>query len=111
MTERGAVWLVDFGDPIGHEPEGVRPAVVVSSTAYNRSPAGLVLAIPFTRTQRPIPLHIEVQPGTSGLATTSYATCDDLRSLSTRRLVRELGRLDVTDLVRIEQVLRRLLVL
>lgn len=111
MTDRGSVWLIDFGDPIGHEPEGVRPAVVVSSTAYNQGPAGLVLAVPFTRTQRPIPLHIEVEPGTSGLTATSYATCDDLRSLSTRRLVRPLGRLDVADLFRIEEVLRRLLVL
>lgn len=111
MTERGAVWLIDFGDPVGHEPEGLRPAVVVSSTPYNQGPAGLVLAIPFTRTRRPIPLHIEVEPGTSGLTVTSYATCDDLRSLSTRRLVRQLGRLDVTDLFRVEEVLRRLLVL
>lgn len=109
--ERGAVWLVDFGEPIGHEPEGRRPAVLVSSTAYNTGPAGLVVAVPFTRTRRGIPLHVEVEPGVSGLSATSYATCDDIRSLSTRRLVRRLGDVDVTAMLAIEQVLRRLLVL
>jgi PemK-like, MazF-like toxin of type II toxin-antitoxin system len=28
---RGEVWLVDFGDPIGREQSGRRPAVVVSA--------------------------------------------------------------------------------
>ncbi|WP_462186821.1 type II toxin-antitoxin system PemK/MazF family toxin [Frankia sp. CcWB2] len=34
---RGEVWLVDFGEPIGHEQGLCRPAVVVSADRLNRS--------------------------------------------------------------------------
>ena len=88
---RGEVWLVDFGEPVGREQAGRRPAVVVSADQLNDSPAGVVIVVPCTTTRRRLPSHVELEPGDSGLDVVSYAKCEDVKSVSDRRLVRRLG--------------------
>ncbi|MEX1279626.1 MAG: type II toxin-antitoxin system PemK/MazF family toxin [Acidimicrobiia bacterium] len=90
-AKRGEVWLVDFGEPIGREQAGTRPAVIVSTDALNDGPAGVVLAIPITSVRRGLPSHIEIEPGESGLDHPSYAKCEDVKSVSEERLVDRLG--------------------
>ena len=60
---RGEVWLVDFGEPVGREQAGRRPAVVVSADQLNDSPAGVVIVVPCTTARRRLPSHIELEPG------------------------------------------------
>lgn len=109
MVGRGEVWLVDFGTPIGHEQGYRRPAVVVSDDRLNGSRAELVIVIPTTTTRRGLPSHVEIEPGDSGLAELSYAKGEDVKSVSTQRLIRRLGTLSADRLNRVEQVLRLLL--
>ena len=106
---RGEVWLVDFGDPVGREQSGRRPAVVVSADPLNESRAGVVIVIPITTTNRGLPSHVEIEPGGSGLDEVSYAKCEDVKSISEERLVAQLGA--ATDAVTFEigRVLRFLL--
>lgn len=106
---RGEVWLVEFGEPVGREQAGSRPAIVVSADRLNEGPAGIVMVVPCTTSRRGVPLHIEVEPGESGLDEVSYAKCEDLKSISDRRLLRRLGSVgsDVTH--EIAGVLRILL--
>lgn len=106
---RGEVWLVDFGDPVGREQAGIRPAVVVSTDALNEGPAGGILAVPVTSTRRDLPSHIEIEPGESGLDHPSYAKCEDVKSVSERRLVERLGVVGPEPLFAIGRVLRYLL--
>lgn len=106
---RGDVWLVDLGDPIGREQSGTRPAVVVSADPLNEGPAGVVVVVPCTTTRRGLPLHVEVEPGRSGLDQTSYARCEDVRSVSERRLVHRLGEIEVEVGEEIRRVLRLVL--
>jgi mRNA interferase MazF len=89
---RGDIWTVDFGEPVGHEQAFRRPAVIVSSDRLNASRAGLVVVVPLTRTRRGLPSHIEIAPEGSGLTGTSYAKTEDIKSVSTERLTRLLGR-------------------
>ncbi|MGH3754803.1 MAG: type II toxin-antitoxin system PemK/MazF family toxin, partial [Pseudonocardiaceae bacterium] len=44
-----------------------RPAIVVSADGLNRGASGLVIVVPLTTTRRDLPLHVEVEPETSGL--------------------------------------------
>ena len=101
--------MTDFGDPVGHEQGYRRPAVVVSADRFNASRAGLVIVVPLTRARRGLPSHIEIEPGASGLAETSYAKTEDIKSVSTERLVRRLGRADPASLARITRALAWLL--
>ena len=106
---RGDVWLIDFGDPIGHEQGYRRPVVVLSADRLNRSRAGLVVVVPTTTTRRGLPSHVEIERGESGLAETSYAKVEDLKSVSVERLGRRLGSVPVDVLHQIAHVARILL--
>jgi mRNA interferase MazF len=109
MARRGEVWLVDFGEPVGREQAGVRPAVVVSADALNEGPAGVLMVVPITSARRGLPSHIEIDDGGSGLDKVSYAKCEDLKSISERRLVHRIGAVAAAAMVDIERVVRFLL--
>lgn len=103
---RGEVYDVNLGQPVGHEPGFVRPAVVVSVDILNNGPGGLVVVVPVTTTAYGLRSHIELEPGTSGLDHTSYARCDQLRVLSTTRLISRRGMIRPDQLQSIDQALR-----
>jgi mRNA interferase MazF len=106
---RGEVWLVGLDPTIGHEQKKTRPAVVVSANTLNGSAAEMVVVVPLTKTPRSgIPLNIEVRPPEGGLQATSYAMPEQIRSVSTLRLLKRLGRIssakklaEIDDAIRI----------
>lgn len=108
---RGDLWLIDFGDPIGREQAGRRPAVVVSADQLNESRAGVVIVVPCTTTRRDLPSHIELDPTESGLDEVSYAKCEDVKSVSTERLIARVGAAPLQAVHDVAEVLRYLLVL
>jgi mRNA interferase MazF len=108
-ARRGEIWLIDFGEPIGREQAGRRPAVVVSADRLNESRAGVVIVVPCTTTHRGLPSHVELDPASSGLDQVSYAKCEDVKSISERRLVARLGAADAEALFAMERALRFLL--
>jgi mRNA interferase MazF len=91
VASRGEVWLVDLNPTRGHEQAGTRPALVVSADEFNHGPAGLVILVPMTTTERHIPLHVPVDPPEGGLDRRSFIKCEDVRSVSEQRLVRRFG--------------------
>lgn len=106
---RGDIWLVDFGPPVGREQAGKRPAVVVSADALNDGPSGVVMVVPVTSARRGLPSHVEIDAGDSGLDDVSYAKCEDLKSVSDRRLISRLGAADVEAVFEMERAIRFLL--
>ena len=108
-ARRGELWLVDFGEPVGREQAGLRPAVVVSADGLNDGPAGVVMVVPVTSARRGLPSHTEIDQPDSGLDQISYAKCEDLKSISDRRLRHRLGVVEAGVMVEIERVFRYLL--
>jgi mRNA interferase MazF len=109
---RGEVWLADLNPTRGHEQTGQRPVLIVSADPFNQSPAGLVIAVPFTTRKRGIPTHIEVRPPDRGLRDISFAMCEQLRTLAADRLASgAFGRVSPAVLRTVEDRLRLLLVL
>lgn len=108
-AHRGEVWLVDFGEPVGREQSGRRPAVVVSADPLNESRAGVVIVVPTTTTPRGLPSHVEIDPANSELDELSYAKCEDVKSISEQRLIAQLGAVSDNVTFEIARVLRLLL--
>ncbi|MGI8425181.1 MAG: type II toxin-antitoxin system PemK/MazF family toxin [Actinomycetota bacterium] len=106
---RGDIWLVAFGDPEGREQSGTRPAVVVSSDLLNEGPSGIVIVVPATTSHRGLPSHIEITKGDSGLDEVSYAKCEDVKSVSDRRLITRLGETGPAVMFEISRALRLLM--
>ena len=105
-ARRGTLWLVDVGEPVGREQGWTRPALVVSSDQWNRH-ASTVTVLPLTRTQHELPTRIQIEPDdVNGLTETSHARCEDIRSISERRLVQVIGRVDVVVLAAVSRTIR-----
>jgi mRNA interferase MazF len=108
-VHRGEIWLVDFGEPVGREQAGRRPAVVVSADPLNNSRAGVAIVVPVTTARRGLPSHIELDPDESGLDEPSYAKCEDVKSISEQRLIARIGQADSGAAFQIDRVLRFLM--
>ena len=108
-ARRGDLWATDLGEPVGHEPGWVRPALVLSADGWNAS-AQKVTVLPLTRTRLGYPTRVELQatPG-NGLDDVSYVCCEDVRTVSSARLVRRSGSVDGLALLDVERVVRRFL--
>lgn len=106
VPKRGDIWHADIGEPVGHEAAYERPVLVVSSGRFNI--VGMVTICPITRTEKLYPTRIRIQPGASGLYTTSYVQVEQVRTISTARLIKQHGRADAEHLRDIQRILRLL---
>jgi mRNA interferase MazF len=60
--------------------------LIVSPDRFNQGRSHLVVAVPFTTRRRGLPVHVEVRPPDGGLRDTSFAMCEQVRSLTVDRL-------------------------
>lgn len=93
QPEQGDVYWADPDPTRGSEQSKARPFAIVSVDQLNRSPIGLSLAVPLTRTDFKNALHLAISPPEGGLRELSFAMPEQLRAVSHERLTRKLGRL------------------
>ena len=104
---RGDVYWVNLDPVIGSEIGKRRPAVVVQNEAANRSSA-TVTVIPLTSSITKVyPFQVLVPAGEAGLPQPSKALCEQVRTLSRRRLTERIGSLPEERLGQIREALDR----
>lgn len=107
---RGEIRWIQFDQATrGHEQAGHRPGLVISSSRFNESPAGLVVALPMTTTDRSIPWHVQVTPPEGNLSRTGYVMCDQPHTLARERFDDRIGSVTRSTMRNIEQRLLDLL--
>ena len=106
VPARGEVWYADLEPVRGHEQGGRRPVLVISSNAYNRGPAQLLLVLPITSKQRGVLWHVSLDPPEGGLNSGSDILCDAIRSISRTRLGRQVGSVSDATMSLVEDRLR-----
>ena len=74
------MWI-DLNPQTGHEQAGRRPALVVSSSAYNDK-VGLALLCPITNRAKGYPFEVAIP---SGLRVTGVILADQIKSLDWRK--------------------------
>jgi mRNA interferase MazF len=87
--ERGEVWFAALDPVIAGEQGGTRPVLVISTSAFNAWPVGLVMVVPITTRDRGFAHHVPVKDG--GLDRASFAMPEYVRSIDQRRLQHRLG--------------------
>ena len=94
---RGDIVWADLDPVKGREQAGRRPVVVLSHDVFNER-SGTIIAMALTsQPQRAgFPLTLELKSGK--LPKPSWVKISQVRTLSTKRLGRRLGRLDPEDL-------------
>ena len=60
LYEQGDIIEVNFNPTVGHEPQKLRPALVVSVGYFNNVASSLTVVCPITSTVNKHPLHIEI---------------------------------------------------
>ncbi|MHB8576888.1 MAG: type II toxin-antitoxin system PemK/MazF family toxin [Dehalococcoidia bacterium] len=88
---QGEVWFANLDPVAGHEQAGRRPVLIVSIDPLNASASELVIALPITRTQRGVSVHVAIQPPDGGLRVAGAIMCDQIRTLAKLRLGRRVG--------------------
>lgn len=109
--QRGDVWLVDFGvHPQDPEQAFHRPAVIVSDDQLHHPRLRLTIVVPGSSTLRALPLHVTVEPDPgNGLTTPTAFQVEQVRAISTERLLHRLGRLDTVSVRVLDEILRNVL--
>lgn len=105
---KGDVYLAALDPSQGSEQPGTRPVIVVSRDAINMvSP--VVVVVPLTsRTnkKRLLPSHVEIKMGDGGLKADSVALCEQVRAISTTRLINPIGHLTGFSISQINAALK-----
>lgn len=99
------VWHIDFDPQVGREQAGRRPGIVVASAFACHNVNNLVMVVPCITTLR----GLSYQPRVT-LGRPSVALCDQVKSISTDRLLRLLPvRLTEDEIADVRFALRRML--
>ena len=92
---RGEIWLVNLDPTVGSEIRKTRPAVIISANAMSKLPLRVVVPVTEWKPRHDrSPWAVVFEPdATNGLTKKSAADATHVRSVSTRRLVRQIGAL------------------
>ncbi len=105
---RGDILWAELNPAVGSEQAGVRPVVVLSHDIFNDR-SGTVIAVALT--SRPpragFPLTLEIR--SVSLPKPSWVKISQIRTLSTERLGKKLGRLSGEELGRIVEGLEEII--
>ncbi|MHB1510189.1 MAG: type II toxin-antitoxin system PemK/MazF family toxin [Acidimicrobiales bacterium] len=100
------LWWANFDPQVGREQAGLRPAIVVGTALACRLPNELVFVVPCTTTNRDLPFH----PAVRSLDRPTFAMCDQLKSISRKRLIRRHpGEVGPEDIDSIKFALRQMI--
>jgi len=77
VPDRGDIVWLQFNPQAGHEQAGHRPAIVLSSSSYNRL-SGLMLCCPMTTQRKGYPFEVVISDTTER---TSVVLADQVKSL------------------------------
>jgi mRNA interferase MazF len=110
MASVDDLWLVDFGEHYPGESARHRPALVLGPPDTFGPDFPFVIVTPLTTTHRNLSLHVEIEatPDT-GLDDVSYIQCELIRSINRRRLVHQLGVVDLATSHRVSDIVKTLL--
>lgn len=97
---RGQIFNGDLGNPIGHEQAHIRPLLVISGDRF--SATGLVTVLPITTANRPYPTRVELD---DTLDEVCYVQVEQIRTISTTRLINYLAEVGPVEMARVEQTL------
>jgi mRNA interferase MazF len=98
--------MAELNPVVGREQAGQRPVLVLSSDAFNASPAELVSILPVTTRERPIPTRIELKAGEGGLPRRSFVITEQVGTVSIHRLRHRLGTVPAVALEGVADAVR-----
>jgi len=105
---RGDVFWADLDPVRGHEQAGQRPVLVLSQDVFNER-SGTVIAMAVTSQEPKVGFPLAIELDSARLPKRSWVKISQIRTLSTERLGKRLGRAAPEELARILEGLDEIL--
>jgi mRNA interferase MazF len=106
IIKRGAVVLCDLNPVIGTEQSGIRPVVILQIDRANNVSPHTIIATFTTKIRRAqLPSHVFVPADIGGLTQDSVVLCEQIRVIDKKRIIKVLGNLDDSYIVKIDRAL------
>jgi mRNA interferase MazF len=105
---RGDLRWADLEPTIGHEQAGQRPIVVLSADVFNER-SGTVIAMALTSQQQRAGFPLTHELNSVKMKKRAWLKISQIRTLSTRRLGRKIGRVSPEDLDRLVEGLNEII--
>ena len=99
------VFLINLDPTIGHEIKKTRPCVVISPNEMNRNIQTIVIA-PMTTKSHDYPTRVKVKFQSKN----GWIVLDQIRTVDKRRLVKKLGRITRSEIEKVKDVIKEMLV-
>ena len=105
---RGDIYLVAFDPTVGYEIRKTRPALVIQNDIGNRhSPLTIVAAITSKVSPVLYPVEVIIQPSiANGLGSLSAIRLDHIRTIDKRRLIKRLGVVGQSTLLKVDEAIQ-----
>lgn len=104
---RGDIFRVQLDPVVGSEIGKSRPAVVLQNDLANRASSTVTVLPLSSSVERVFPFQVLLAPGEAGLTVHSKVLCEQIRTVSRRRLQEHLGALSAERLAEIRRALER----
>jgi mRNA interferase MazF len=105
---RGEIHWANLDPAIGHEQAGMRPVLILSHDIFNeRSGTVIVVAITCQPQKAGFPLSLELKTG--DLPRRSWAKMNQIRTLSTERIGKAVGKLSPDELTQVIEGLNEII--
>jgi len=104
-VEQYSIWLVNLDPTIGAEIKKTRPAVIISPNEMNEVLNTVIIA-PMTTKIRNWPTRVKVEfQGKQG-----EIALDQIRTIDKKRLIKQLGNVDFSTIIKIKQILKEMFI-
>jgi len=101
---RGEIRWANLNPTLGHEQSGLRPVLILSNDIFNEK-MGIVIAIALTSRQPKFGFPLSLEIDSADLHKKSWALMGQVRTLSTERIGKKIGRISIEE---IEQIIEGL---
>ncbi len=88
---RGEIYWANLNPTIGHEQAGLRPVLILSRDIFNRH-SGTVIAVAITSQPQKAGFPLTLELSSTKLPKKSWAKISQIRTLSTKRLGKKIGK-------------------
>lgn len=105
-VKRGDIFLVNFDPTIGAETRKTRPAVIVSNDINNKHSPIVSIAPITSNVSRVFSFEVKVPARGGGLTSESKIMLNQTRAVDKARLIKKLGSLPGSFILRIDKALK-----
>ncbi len=107
--KQGEIWFANLNPIKGQEQAGIRPVVIISGNLLNAY-LNIVICCPLTTKIKNYKGNVVLQPNSKNkLKQASEILTFHIRSLSKERLIKKMGEINSTEIVKIKQTINEIM--